>query len=121
MAETKMLLSIALSAAVPLWAEQVARYRPEARVERARAAGEILSCFGDTLQFRPKTKRETNVHRDLIDIWLAGEHNPKPPPTPGEVFNALAEGIACALHGGDCNEEVLELRRKYVWGVFSGA
>jgi len=54
-------------------------------------------------------------------MWLAetGDyHDLRPGPTPGEVFNALAEGIACATLPGDCSDEVLEMRNRYVWSVF---
>lgn len=107
---------------MPLWSQRVAQYRPETRLERARAAGELLACFGDVLQFRAKARKAGDtVFRDLIDMWLAETrpyHEFKPSPTPGEVFNALAEGIACATHEGDCSAEVLDLRRRYVWGIF---
>lgn len=92
---------------------QVSAYNSETRLQRARAAGEILSCFGDCLQFRPKGKPRQDSGRSLIDIWLRGDHAPKPSPYPGEVFNALAEGLACVL----CDEgsaEVVDMRREAI-------
>lgn len=118
-------IGIALSAMVPLWQDKVRHYNAATRLARARAAGEILACYGDVLQFRAKARKAGGAaHRDLIDAWL-GEtgdyHDLQPSPTAGEVINALAEGIACALHEGDCDAETMELRRRYVWGIFDEA
>ena len=97
MANEDMLLRIALQAAIPLYEQRISNYPPAVLIGRGRAAGELLGCFGDALLFRPKTRTRQDG-RDLISLWLAGDHAPKPSPTPCEVFNALAEGIACAFH-----------------------
>lgn len=95
---TTFLLSVALDSAVPFWRDIVSKYRQDTMLARARAAGEVLSCFGDLLMFRRQPKRAKQpAARNLIDFWLAGDHFPRPPPTTAEVFNATAEGIACAL------------------------
>lgn len=69
---TKHLLGMALSAAVPIWIERL-RLEPWSYVqERANACADIVAGKGDIIMFRSKKKGET-----------AG------------AFNALAEGIAC--------------------------
>jgi hypothetical protein len=66
------LLYITLSAAVPLWIEEL-KCKPYDYVqERARVCGDTVAEKGDIIQFRSKKKGET-----------------------AKAFNALAEGIAC--------------------------
>ena len=112
----KMLLGTALSAAVPLHMAEVGRWTVDTRLQHARAAGEILACFGDCLQFRPKTACNDAPMRDLLTIWMAGDHAPKPSPRPGEVFNALAIGLACVLTLSQGDAKMLV--SKDVWRLF---
>lgn len=67
------LLSISLSAAVPLWIERVRGYSEDRRLERARECAQVIAEKGDIIQFKSKKKGET-----------------------ANAFNALAEGLACA-------------------------
>lgn len=69
---TEMHLAIALSAAVPLWIEQLRALPEETRLERGMRAAQIVAEKGDVIQFRSKRKGETAA-----------------------AFNALAEGLAC--------------------------
>lgn len=65
------LLKIALSAAVPLWIEEL-KNKPWAELqEQAKAAADVVASKGDLLMFRGKKKGESAL-----------------------AFNALAKGIA---------------------------
>jgi hypothetical protein len=65
------LLSISLSAAVPLWIEQLRPLAPEQRLARASGLADIIAEHGDIIQFRGGRKGDT-----------------------AKAFNALAEGLA---------------------------
>lgn len=69
---TRELLKISLLCAVPLWIGRVRRWPIERRVERARAAAQIIAEKGDVLMFRAGKKGES-----------------------AEAFNRLAESLAC--------------------------
>jgi len=69
---TESLLTIALSAAVPLWIEELRR-RPWSYVaERARACAQEVAEHGDVVMYRSKKKGQSAA-----------------------AFNRLAEGVAC--------------------------
>lgn len=113
-------VGIVLSALVPLWQGRVRDYDDQRRARRGRAAKEVYTAFGDVLRGRAHAMRSGYLQRDLVGLWLDGERQPMPPPRPGEVVNAIAEGVACALYG-DESGELLELRQRYVWGWFDAA
>lgn len=71
MSET--LLSIAVSAAVPLWIERLKEQPWSYVAERARCCAQVVAEKGDIIQYRSKKQGET-----------------------ANAFNHLAEGIACA-------------------------
>lgn len=64
-------LAIALSCAVPLWIERLARLPYANILERARVCAQAVAEKGDVIQFRSKRKGES-----------------------AEAFNRLAEGLA---------------------------
>lgn len=75
------LLAISLSAAVPLWIEELRKLTDEERLVLAREAGQIIAEKGDIIQYRSKKKGET-----------------------AKAFNALAKGLAiCAFQPGGVN------------------
>lgn len=90
----------ALSCALPLWQVRTQGYDDATAQLRARAAGAIVAHYGDALQYG----RGRNRGRNLIDLWVRQQQldpgNLDAPwdgaPSPGEVFNALAEGLALA-------------------------
>ena len=65
------LLSISLSAAVPLWIEKLKPLTPEERIARASGLADIIAAHGDIILYRG---------------GKAGES--------AKAFNALAEGVA---------------------------
>lgn len=65
------LLSISLSAAVPLWIEELRSLTLEQRLARAKGLSDIIAEHGDVILFRGGRKGET-----------------------AKAFNALAEGVA---------------------------
>lgn len=65
------LLPIALSAAVPLWIEELRRLEPEQRIARASGLADIIASQGDIILYRGGKKGES-----------------------AKAFNALAEGLA---------------------------
>lgn len=101
-----------LGFAVPLWSAKVARYRDEVAIERARAAGAILANCGDALLWR-RSKSKTGRMRDIVQLWIDlrcsdSDSSISPPPTSGEVFNAVAEGLAihCRYSGRSLSDAV---------------
>lgn len=66
------LLSVTLSAAVPLWIERLRRKPWKYIMERAAFCGQVVAEKGDIIQFKSKKKGETE-----------------------NAFNHLAEGLAC--------------------------
>lgn len=95
-------LRVALQCAVPLWQARIRGYDDATCLRRAKAAGDIIAHYGDALQYG----RSKGDGRNLVDLWLrrgADEYgyrdDPFKPtsPSPGEIFNALAEGIAIGL------------------------
>jgi hypothetical protein len=73
--QTADLLRTALSAAVPLWIDQLRGTSFEERQARAHRAAAHVAAHGDVILFRSKKKGGT-----------------------AEAFNRLAEGIACAAY-----------------------
>jgi hypothetical protein len=65
------LLSISLSAAVPLWIEKLRPLTAEQRIARASGLSDIIAAHGDIILYRGGKKGES-----------------------AEAFNALAEGLA---------------------------
>jgi hypothetical protein len=65
------LLSVSLSAAVPLWIEKLRPLDPEQRIARASGLADIIASQGDIILYRSKKKGES-----------------------AKAFNALAEGLA---------------------------
>lgn len=113
----KPLLKAALQCSLPVWLDEVKRYRRNELERRARAAGEILACFGDVLQFggkaaakMAKARKET---RPVIDVWLEDGSEAVRSPTPALIFNALAEGLACAIALSD-DGEAARSRLEYI-------
>jgi hypothetical protein len=69
---TRSLLEASLSAAVPLWIEQLRDKSFDFILERARECGQAVAERGDIIQFKSKKKGASAA-----------------------AFNALAEGLAC--------------------------
>lgn len=69
---TRDLLQTALSAAVPMWIDQLRHLSVEELMERGRACGQVIAERGDIIQFKSKKKGETAA-----------------------AVNRLAEGLAC--------------------------
>lgn len=97
-------LEVALSCAVPLWSMRIRGYDDATCQRRAGAAGQLVGCYGDVLLFGRNRRRS---QRSLIDLYLrlgmdkyGYRDKIDPPPSPGEIFNALAEGMAIALRFG---------------------
>ena len=65
------LLSISLSAAVPLWIEKLKPLEPEQRIARASGLSDTIAAHGDIILYRGGKKGES-----------------------AKAFNALAEGLA---------------------------
>ena len=65
------LLSISLSAAVPLWIEKLRALEPEQRLARAGGLSDIIAAHGDIILYRGGKRGES-----------------------AKAFNALAEGLA---------------------------
>lgn len=66
------LLNISLSAAVPIWIEQLRVASPEYRTQRAQEAAKIVAGEGDNILFKGPKQGDS-----------------------ARAFNALAEGLAC--------------------------
>lgn len=76
MPETNVtLLRMTLLAAVPLWIAKMRSFDDQQRSNRAAVCGQVVAEKGDLLMFKSKKKGGT-----------------------AEVFNRLAEGLACAAY-----------------------
>lgn len=97
-------LKIGLQCAVPL---HIARVRELSDADRARLAmhaGEVIAHQGDNLMYGSSRKyghgaKQESRHKDQCadpKCWCKGKGQPDY--SPGELFNLLAEGIACAAY-----------------------
>lgn len=92
---------VTLEVAVPLWVQRW-RGRPAGqRVARAQSLGDTVTAHGDRILYRTKggpTRRIPTQEPDGGWQTCGYDHAPPdtliPNPSSGEVFNALAEGIA---------------------------
>lgn len=69
------LLRTSLSAAVPLWIEELRHLPEEARMRLGRECAQVIAEKGDVIQFKSKKAGETAA-----------------------AFNALAKGLACLAY-----------------------
>jgi hypothetical protein len=89
-------LILAIDCALLAWLPRVARYDAQTMRRRGAAAASIVGSYGDALQYGGRHRHDG---RDVISLWLelrdaGADDGLRPAPTCGEVFNALAEGVA---------------------------
>lgn len=76
-----------LQIAVPLHLAELSQCRKETLIQRAQKTSEIIAGHGDALMFTTNSPRRRKCDPIGVPRWYGT----------AEVFNALAEGIACLL------------------------
>jgi len=94
-------LAVSLEAAVPLWIAKWRNARPEHRIARAQACGNIVTHYGDQILYKGKRhapKYEQAHGKPGDEDYQPAQKIHDGSPGTASAFNALAEGIALAAY-----------------------